>query len=419
MERTLKDPAIKPHQSQGVFLFPGRLEVEPWEVWITSETGKNQCAQACASPKDNPWQKRSTLVLPIAQVFCLPLWLNETDPDRFPGMIELQLESRGLSARGAVPTVYQWEIVMKDAKRTLVLVGILPAVLSPQLQIRGYRTFDVSARYFSWPENSLTIWQEQGKLAAAFSRGKSLVYFQTLGDDHCSARTLQTLICLRASLEIQRVLDNLSEVTVTADLSPQEIGHLKEALGLPVRQSERPSPVSPSKPWNLCPPEISQLKQEQQTRRWKSRIFLLTGLAYLLIAAILLIQFLFTISKLRDLHKWQADHATVLASVHQAQDDWQYFNPVVDTDNYPLEILLHCASAIPKNQLRMTLFEMENGTVEIKGEANNVSAAYVFFDQLKSDPHLASYTWKMDDPHLLPNDLAQLQIEGTRAKTNP
>jgi len=45
-------------------------------------------------------------------------------------------------------------------------------------------------------------------------------------------------------------------------------------------------------------------------------------------------------------------------------------------------------------------------------------AAFQFLDNLKHDPHFAGYTWDMAQPHLLPNDLAQLQIEGTRATSN-
>jgi hypothetical protein len=91
----------------------------------------------------------------------------------------------------------------------------------------------------------------------------------------------------------------------------------------------------------------------------------------------------------------------------------------VDTANYPLEILLHCTTALPKDQLHLTLFEMEDGNVHLKGEATNVAAAYQLLDHLKADKELSDYDWKMDEPHLESNDLAQLQIEGTHASTHP
>jgi hypothetical protein len=419
MDRTLKSPSLKPPRGETLFLLPGALEAEPWEVWIGNGKEKSRCARTCSSPQENPWLKRSTLVLPVAQVFCLPLWLNETEVERLPDMIKLQLESRGLAGPEGNPTIYQWEIAARVENRTLVLVGLLPALLPDQLKIDSYSTFDVSARYFPWPENALTIWQEQGRLAAVFTRGKSVVYFQSLGEEHCSDRTAQTLICLLASLEIQQVLEGLSGVEIWADLKPEELALLKNALALPTRQTECPSPVPPAPDWNLCPPEVSRSKKEHQARRWKGRALLIALAVYVLIVAFLLGQFFLTAARLRNIQTWQAQHQTTLDSIQLAQADWQRLEPVVNTNGYPLEILLHCAEAIPIDQLHLTLFEVDDGKVQLKGEASNVAAAYVFLDRLKAQPQLAAYTWKMGEPHLLPNDLAQLEIEGTRATANP
>ncbi len=415
MDRTVKNPpAAKLRPGQDVFLLPGSLEAEPWEVWISGAGGESKCAQVCAAPRDNPWRKRSTLVLPVDQVFCLPLWLNESDPGRLAGMIGLQLEARGLA-----DAIHQWSVVDREEGRTLVLAGVLPATLSAELQVEAYRTFDVSARYLPWPENTLTLWREQGRLAAAFTRGSQLVYFQTLGEERCTERAVQTLICLRASLEMQSVLKNLSQITAWTELGPSELAALQSGLKLPVRQEEEPLPVPPAAAWNLCPPEVSRSKKQDQTRRWKSRALLLFLAAYLLFAAFLLIQFYLTSRQVAGLRQWRAGHAADLAEIERARSDWQRLQPVVDTNAYPLEVLLHCAAAIPKDQLRLTFFELNDGKAVLKGEANNIAAAYSFFDRLKNAPELASFTWRMGEPHLLPNDLAQLQIEGTHAAANP
>jgi hypothetical protein len=415
MERTLKS-AVKLKPRQGAFLFPGALEAEPWELWISGGPDESRFAQTCAAPRDNPWQKKSTLVLPAAQVFCLPLWLNESEPDRLPGMIELQLEARALAGG---PAIYQWSVAAQEEKRTLVLVGLLPSDLPGDLRVSSYQSFDASVRYFAWPENALTLWLEQGRLAVAFTRGPNLVYFQNLGEARCTERTLQTLICLRASLEMQGLLSDLFQIVLWTDLSPVEQAALENVLQLPVHSAERPAPKTPAIAWNLSPPEVVRFKQERHARRWKGRALLIAFAAYLLIPVFLIGQFLFMSYRVDGLRHWQSDHAAALASIQRAQDDWQHLQPVVDTGNYPLEILLHCASAIPQDQLHLTLFEINEDKVLLKGEATNVAAAYLFCDRLKSEPQLSAYTWKMDEPHLLPNDLAQLQIEGSHATSNP
>ena len=88
---------------------------------------------------------------------------------------------------------------------------------------------------------------------------------------------------------------------------------------------------------------------------------------------------------------------------------------MVDTKNYPLELLLEACQSIPADQLHLTLFEAGNGNLAIQGEAKNVAGAFQFFSKLKSDPYFSGYTLTMANPSPLPNDLAKFQIEGTRA----
>ena len=420
MERALNPPsAVKPRQGQGIILLPGTQDAEPWDLWFT-EGNACRFSRVCASPRENPWPRKSTLVLPVAQVFCLPLWLNETETSRLPAMIELQLEARGLSTRHGTPAIYQWEIAARDNNRVLVLVAVLPNVLPTELQARAYNSFDVSARYFPWPENAVTLWQEQGKLAVVITRGKSVVYFQSLGEEHCSTRVVQTLVCLLASLQLQRVIEKPASLVTCAELAAPETALLQKALNLRVTRLEQPAPVPPAHPWNLCPPEVAQSKKESQVQRWRGRAALVALAVYLIVAGAFILNYVIGAVRLSGLQKWQQENGPALATIESAQSDWRRLAPVVDTANYPLEVLLNCAKAMPKDQLHLTLFEMDDdGTVQLKGEATNIQAAYQFFDRLKAESDLHAYTWKMDEPHLLPNDLAQLQIEGTHAAINP
>ena len=419
MDRTLKSPAgTKPRPGDDIVLFPGASEAEPWEAWIVGG-GDSRFLQACATPQSNPFQKRSTFILPAAQVFCLPLWLNETQLERLPEMIELQLEARGLAGRAGLPAIYQWSLVAQENNRSLVLVGILPAGLPVDFRVTSYHAFDVSPRYFAWPENALLLWQEQGRLVATFTRGKDLVYFQSLGEETCNERVLQALTCLRASLEIQGILPSLDQVTLWTEIPSAERTSLGDHLGLPVRQDERPAPAAPASRWNLCPPEVAQSKKERHSRRWKGRALLAFLVLYVIAALIFVTRYFLLSHEVQGMRQWQTTNAPALTAIEQARMNWIRLQPVVDTADYPLEVLLHCTAAIPKDQLHLTLFEMENGNVQIKGEATNVAAAYQLFDHLKADKELSSYDWKMDEPRLQSNDLAQLQIEGTHAAINP
>jgi hypothetical protein len=122
-----------------------------------------------------------------------------------------------------------------------------------------------------------------------------------------------------------------------------------------------------------------------------------------------------TSRRVDELNQWQADHAQALELVHQGRAAWKELGPVVDTKNYPLELLLEAYQSIPLDQLHLTLFETGGGHLLIKGEAKNVAGAFQFYNKLKEDPYFSGYALEMANPHPLPNDLAQFQIEGTRA----
>jgi len=394
-------------------LLPGSTGAEPWELWAIG-AGEASCVQVCAHPSDNRWSRATILALPAAEVFCLPLWLNETDAKQLSGMIPLQLELRGLQPRAQAAAIFDWSVVAQEGARTLVMVGVLPGSLPAEIQTESYQAFDLSARYLSLPDDALTLWRERDRLVVAITRGSHLVYFQALAESHVSAGVLQDLNCVRSTLFMQEVLTSLSQIMVWADLPPSEIAALREGLQLPVRIEERPPPQVPSSPWRLVPATVSHARQSREKRRWQLRAVWLVLAAYLLFVAWMVVRFFTTSAKVDELHKWQVEHATALALVRDTRSAWKDLRPVVDEKSYPLELLLHSAQALPADQLHLTLFEATDGHLLIKGEAKNVAAAFQFLDRLKKDPYFAGYTWDMAQPHLLPNDLAQLQIEGTR-----
>ena len=419
MVRTVKTKAVRSLvKGEQAVLLPGTTGAEPWELWILGGQARAECVQICAGPLDNRLRQNSTLALPVSQVFCLPLWLNETDAKQFAGMIPLQLELRGLQPRGNSPAVFDWSVVIQEGTRTLVTVGVLPASLPQEMQTETYATFDLSARYLPFPENALTLWHEQDRLIVAITRGSHLVYCQMLSESRVTPRVLQDLTCARATLDMQGVLGSLQQVVLWTEISQTELASLRVTLQLPVGQAERPAPRPPSSIWKLTPAVVSQAKKDREMRRWRNRGILIALAVYLVVVAVVAAQYFMTSYRADQLRRWQADHAQALDLIHNTEAAWKELHPVVDEKNYPLELLLQAAGAIPADQLHLTLFETDNGHLLIKGEAKNVTAAFQFLDSIKQNPHLTDFTWNMGQPHLLPNDLAQFQIDGTQTPTN-
>jgi len=405
-------------KEEHAILLPGPTKAEPWELWALGSPESARCLQVCASPLDNRLSGKTTLALPVAQVFCLPLWLNETDPKQFAGMIPLQLELRGLKPRGDEPAVFDWTVVAQEGSRTLVTVGVLPATLPDEIQVESYDLFDLSARCLPLPENTLTLWMEHDRLVFAITREKHLLYYQTLAEEKITERVLQDLTCAIAALSTQGVLAPLRGVRLWTECSPAEVASLKEVLQLPVAQDELPSPCDPPTAWKLRPVSVAAAKRAREVKRWQWRAVLVALTVYLLVIGWFVCQYLLLSSKVGELRQWQTQHAQTLAMISGTRATWKDLGPVVNENSYPLELLLHAAESIPENQLHLTLFEANNGQLRIKAEAKDFGAASKFEENLKNDPHFTGYSWDMGQPRLLPNDLAQLQITGSRETAN-
>ncbi len=415
MVRTVKTKAARSlKKGERALLLPGATGAEPWELWLTGKQGPAECIRTFATPLENRHQKGATLALPVGQVFCLPLWLNETEPKNFAGMIPLQLELHGLQPRGQSP-VFDWALVAKEETRSLVLVGVLPATLPAELSVEAYSLFDLSARLYPLPEDALTIWMEQDRLVFAFTRGTNLAYFQALTEARISERVIQDITCAWAILGMQGMLPELKEVMLWTEISPPELLALQTALNLPIKHAPRPAPRDATSAWKLTPSTVDEARRTKEMQKWRTRGIILGGIVYLCVVAFLLGRIYLTSQKVEALKKWQADHVEAVSLVQSTEASWRDLRPVVDERNYPLELLLHTCDSMPADQMHLTLFEAGDGHVLIKGEAKNFGAASQFQEKVKHDDHLNGYTWDFGSPRLLPNDLTQLQIEGTRA----
>jgi hypothetical protein len=400
-------------KGEKALLLPGPTGAEPWEVWILGPARPAECVQTCPTPLDNRLRKTTTLALPVAQVFCLPLWLNATDPKLFPEMIPLQLELRGLQPRGNAPPVFDFSIVAQEASRTLVLVGILPSSLAPEVHAEAYDSFELSARCLPIPENAITLWPEQDRLAVAITRGTHLVYYQILAEGRITQRVLQDINSIRASLVMQGVLNPLQQVMLWCEAGPAERADLQAVLKLPVAQAERPSPRPPATAWKLMPVTVSEAQKSRAIRRWQYRAALGALLIYLLVDAWMASQLFLTSRKVDELRRWNAAHAQDIALVRDTRAAWRELRPVVDEANYPLQLLLHVQESIPADQLNLTYFQSDESHFMVKGEAKNVAAAYQFLDNLKANKNFTGCAWDMPQPTLKANDLASFQINGT------
>jgi hypothetical protein len=104
-----------------------------------------------------------------------------------------------------------------------------------------------------------------------------------------------------------------------------------------------------------------------------------------------------------------------VTATKDAMNKWQALQPALEPSNYPLEVLFQTSRLLPKDGVRLTLFEMNLDRVLIQGEASTLAAAIKFQDDLEKNAELEGlYEWTAETPKQLPSGSTRFQIDGTR-----
>ena len=401
--------------AESLLVIPGDSEESGW-VGYTTRDGRLGPSRALSGLQAVPG--RSRLALPTSEVFCLALWLQEVDASKFPAMIALQLELRGLKVAdsGSLPNYY-WSIIESETQRTLVLVGLLPGQLSAELSLEKFESFEVAARLRPYEDDSMTLWRERGRICLACTRGRELVHFQALTELEIGDALIRDLDCILTALKLQDLVPKLNSLVLWLEATPTQRQALGEALRLKVRPGPSPAWQLPARSWDLQPAQWVDARRRLQQQRWQRRLLWSLGILYALVVAIYLIQALVTWGQIQAMRGWLSAHEEVLRPARQARLSWQFLAPLVETTHYPLENLLQAATLLPPGA-HLTLFEQTELRLRLHVEARGAAQAFAYLDRLKHDSSLGVYQWTMPPPKLLANDQAELQIEGTRAGAN-
>jgi hypothetical protein len=405
-------------KGETLLCLPGPSQAGAVQLWALGPAGPPECLQSAESLADLRPPASARLVLPMADVYCLPLWINETDPRQFREVISLQLELQGHRRSEGTEQAFEWDVIATEGARTLLMVGLLADPLPDDYLLSTAGRFDVSPRCRNFAADALTVWREQDRIGFVITRGEQPVYFQALKTGTLSTGAGQDIACALATLQMQEVIGNLRQTVSWMPLGEVEKKVLAEATRLTVQEVQTPPPRLPARSWSLVPAEIIARQRATRSRQSWSRGLLIALAVYLVAVAAFAGRTLYLAHEEASLNAWQKDHGTEIDLVEKTSAAWRDLAPALDPNSYPLEELLACTRSLPADQLHLTLFEARPGHLLIKGEATNAAAAFQFLDQLKKNTHFAGYTWDMAPPHLLPNDLAQLQIEGTHASAD-
>ncbi len=400
--------AGKLEKSSTYFLRAG--EGEDWELWILSDGRRAEFVRRTSQPAEIPG--RTVIALPASRTVSFPSWVASDDKAVVPEIIHLQLEKRGLLTRNGSATSTDVRILETQSGRTLALATVLQADFPADLTIEKAIRFEPSVFTLPLPQDRIVLWREQGRLALAATRGRDAVHSQVLSDREITDAVAQELRCVVFQLRAQGACGNLLGASLWGDFTDEEARRVERATGLRVARDEFPAPSLTATPSSLLPPAVQTLhakrQRRDQIRRTILTLLILYGLGLLGFVGYLAWQ-KWQVAQLGDAIR--AEQPTVNA-IQRTAERWQHLQWAIDPKTFPVELLYQVSNALPDQGMRLVRFELQKGKLIIHGEASGAPAAFKFAADLKANPALRFFTWKMPSPSLRPDGRAEFIIEG-------
>ncbi len=345
----------------------------------------------------------------------IPMWINSTDDALTDRLVAMELEKLRIGGTHDPGRCFDWRIVDEHGQRRQLEVTILRPRFEPSIP-GNWQLFDAGARFYPLPSNQVTLWREEGSWVAAFSKGSQLAYYHPLGSAFIDSDAAHELRCIALSLKSRGFANELTGVMVwnEGDDENQKIADsLASAFQLPVNCTSQPEPdFTNINQAYLEPANLALRREAQASRAQMLQIAALVMFAFACIvgAAVGHITYL---QRQNQQTQVRIDRLAPEAEVvRQAYDKWELLRPAIDPDRYPVELFHRCASALPKEGVRLNHFEIRNNRLVVRGEASNAALAIRYRTNLIALPNLADYTWESPQPELLPDNRATFQAIG-------
>lgn len=413
----------KAKKTQEVLLIPGSTG---WELWAGSSaqgfslakaTGERDALAVEGIPNGN-----LTMAFPVRDVSAAPFLAATGEQAMFRDLANLHLERSGLRASESAGSLSDCFTLRTTEEEAL----LLPVVLSPPpeggLPRKSPKAFDISARCFPMPTESVVLWREFGRWVFAVTDPQGApLYFQALPGALFDNQLIREVSVGLAQLEMQQVLEPRPQSCIVwngeGDIRPGEdsLSELGQALGLRVSAEEKPAPLLPQELSQLLPSDIraervAQKKSQQIKLAVAACVLLyLGGLGYLYWKYE-------TLKEAKAVAEAEAAQLSPLAEeVLTFNSKWDELAPVVENDYWPIELYFHAYQAAPKTGLSISRAEMRNELqvqdgvgqvlkreIELSGESAEAAQAVQFGQNLQRSPYFADFRWNTPSPTQTP-----------------
>lgn len=409
----------KVKKSQEVLLIPG---AGGWEVWTSAQTEEFTLAQASAVREalavEGVPNGNLTMAFPVRDVSATPFLAATGEKAMFRDLAELHLERSGLRSGDASGSLTDCFTLWTSEEEALLLPVVLSAPPEGGLPRKSPKAFDVSARCFPMPGDSVVLWREFGRWVFAVSddRGQPL-YFQALPGALFDQQLTREVSLGVAQLEIQQVLRNRPQNCIVwngeDEIAPSEesLTALEQALGMTVSSLPKPSPRFPEVMSQLLPSDIRAERVAKQKSR-QIKLAIAAGVIVYLGAVGSLVWKLQMAKEAQAIAEAEVlKTSPLMEEVVSFNEKWKELQPIVENEFWPIELYYQVYQAAPKTGLSITRAEMTNELevksggeqalkrgIKLLGESQEAGQAVQFGENLQRSSYFENFIWSTPSP---------------------
>lgn len=393
-----------------------RPAMSGWQKWAEESAGVWTMRGEAAELDELRPVAGDLIAVPVRRAFSLCLWVPADDPAVFRDLVLTQLEMRGLSGRTREDTTFSWQEITRAGNESLVHVTVLPAHLASRYWHGDVTEYAVSPLCLPLDSDSVTIWREQGVWVAAVTRGAKILHFQALGEPEPNGAMALEIWMMLSPLEAGNMLESqLPVVFYRQEGEEIDLAHWNQSGANAAALRDFPAPVRPPTPLDCLPLAVRDLQAVKKKSAQRQRLAFAGAAVYFALILLLAGQTLWLHWQARRLQAEIERDASAVTSTQEAMSKWKALQAALEPTTYPLEVLFQVAQLLPKDGVRLTLFETNLDRVIIQGEASTLAAAIKLQDDLKKNQELEMlYEWTAEAPKQLPNGSTRFQIDGTR-----
>lgn len=387
-----------------------------WQKW--SEDAAGAWSLQGEAPELSELQPAAggMIAVPVRRAFSLCVWIPGDDPSVFRDLVLTQLEIRGLAGRTRDETAFAWQEIARADNEALLQVTVLPANLAPRYWHGEVTEYAVSPACLPLEPNAVSIWREHGAWVAAVTREGKLLHFQSLAEPGPDGAMALEIWMMLSPLEAGNMIEaRLPVVFYRQEGDTIDLAGWNQSGATAATVRDFPPPVRPPSPRECVPIAVRKVQEEKKKSAQRQRVAFAAAAVYLALVLVLAGQTLWLHWRARSLQSELEGMAPAVTATKEAMDKWEALMPTLEPSTYPLEVLFQTARLLPKDGVRLTLFEMNLDRLLIQGEASTLAAAIKFQDDLKKNTDLeALYDWTAEAPKQLPNGSTRFQIDGTK-----